>query len=104
MNMLIAIGLFINMYIAIQNSNTDPAGILSSIKTIAPIVIFVAWPFINIIPGLALTVRRLHDTGKSWMYYLLALIPVAGFIIMLVFMTTVTQPSYNNKYGYRPQV
>ena len=36
------------------------------------------------IPGLALAVRRLHDTGKSWKYLLIALIPIAGPIILLV--------------------
>lgn len=37
------------------------------------------------IPGLSLGVRRLHDTGKSWVWMLLGLIPVLGVIILIVF-------------------
>lgn len=36
------------------------------------------------IPGLSLGVRRLHDTGKSWVYLLMGLIPLAGVIILIV--------------------
>ena len=31
-----------------------------------------------IIPGLAVSVRRLHDVGKSGWYYLLILLPIIG--------------------------
>ena len=36
------------------------------------------------IPGLAVCVRRLHDIGKSGWNYLIGLIPIIGFIILLV--------------------
>ncbi len=37
-----------------------------------------------LVPGLAVGVRRLHDTGKSWLYMLMGLIPLAGFIILII--------------------
>ncbi len=37
-----------------------------------------------IIPGLAITVRRLHDTGKSWTYMLINLIPIVGWILFII--------------------
>lgn len=37
-----------------------------------------------LIPGLSLSVRRLHDTGKSWLYLFMGLIPFAGFVILIV--------------------
>ena len=37
-----------------------------------------------LIPGLSIAVRRLHDTGKSWVYLFMGLIPLAGWIILLV--------------------
>lgn len=37
-----------------------------------------------IIPGLAVGIRRLHDTGKHWYYIFMGLIPLAGFIILIV--------------------
>ena len=49
------------------------------------------------LPSLGLTIRRLHDSGKSAWYLLLGIIPFAGWIIMLVFYC---QPSVGqNKWG-----
>jgi uncharacterized membrane protein YhaH (DUF805 family) len=39
-----------------------------------------------LIPSIAVAVRRLHDTGRSGWYLLLAFIPFIGAIILLVFM------------------
>ena len=39
-----------------------------------------------LIPSLAVAVRRLHDTGRSGWTILLALIPIVGVIILLIFM------------------
>lgn len=52
----------------------------------------------TLVPGLAIVVRRLHDINKSGWYYLMCLIPLAGFIIVLIYLC---QPSVNenNKYG-----
>ena len=41
-----------------------------------------------LIPGIALVVRRLHDINKSGWYYFMVLIPIAGPIIMLVYLLT----------------
>jgi len=40
------------------------------------------------IPGVAVTVRRLHDLDKSGWTLLLALIPLIGAIVLLVFYCT----------------
>lgn len=37
-----------------------------------------------LIPGLSIGIRRLHDTGKSWAYMLMGLIPLAGPIILII--------------------
>lgn len=54
------------------------------------------------LPSLALSVRRLHDTGRSGWWVLISLIPVAGFIVLLVFFC---QNSYygDNEYGPCPK-
>ena len=56
----------------------------------SPIGIFIntLWGIANIIPGLSICVRRLHDIGKSGWYYLMILIPVAGPIIILIYLVT----------------
>ena len=55
--------------------------------------------FALIIPQLALYWRRLHDTGKSGLFFLLFFIPVAGFIIMIVFCCQ--ESDVDNIYGPR---
>lgn len=44
-----------------------------------------------IIPNLAVTVRRLHDTDRSGWWILIALIPLIGIIILIVFLATNTK-------------
>ena len=55
-----------------------------------------------LLPGLSLAVRRLHDTGKSGWSLLLALIPLVGAILLLVFFCTDSQPG-SNEYGPNPK-
>ena len=53
------------------------------------------------LPGLGLCVRRLHDIGKSGWYVLLALIPLVGAIILIIWYTKPSLP-YPNEYGPVP--
>ena len=55
-----------------------------------------------LIPGLAVTVRRLHDTDKSGWWFFIILIPLIGFIVLLVFMFQ-SGTSGDNKYGPNPK-
>jgi uncharacterized membrane protein YhaH (DUF805 family) len=54
------------------------------------------------IPGLALAFRRLHDTNKSAWFLLVALIPLVGFIILLVFYFLDSDKT-DNDYGPSPK-
>lgn len=54
------------------------------------------------IPSLAVAVRRLHDTNRSGWFLLLCLIPIVGWIILLVFLATEGQNS-DNQYGKNPK-
>lgn len=55
-----------------------------------------------LLPSLGLGVRRLHDTGKSGWLYLIALIPLIGPIILLVWFCTDSQHG-SNEYGPNPK-
>jgi uncharacterized membrane protein YhaH (DUF805 family) len=55
-----------------------------------------------IIPGFAVSIRRLHDTGRSGWFCLVAFIPFVGGIILLVFMCLDSQPG-PNLYGPNPK-
>lgn len=52
----------------------------------------------ELIPGIALVVRRLHDTNRSGFWYFLNLVPCIGTIILIIWAC---QPSVeeNNQYG-----
>jgi uncharacterized membrane protein YhaH (DUF805 family) len=53
------------------------------------------------IPGLAVSVRRLHDVEKSGWYLLLVLLPIIGWIWLLVLYCTEGTRG-TNQYGYDP--
>lgn len=75
--------------------NTDYGigiGILSSLFSLAILV-----------PNLAVSVRRLHDTNHSGWWLFLGLIPLLGGIVLLVFYLTDSQPG-DNQYGPNPKV
>ena len=50
------------------------------------------WGIATIVPGLGLVWRRLHDTNRSGASYFLALIPIVGPIILLVFVLSPQNP------------
>jgi len=54
------------------------------------------------IPSLAVSVRRLHDTGRSGAWLFLGLIPLIGGIVMLVFMVQDSDEG-ENQYGVNPK-
>lgn len=55
-----------------------------------------------LLPGLAVGVRRLHDTGRSGWWLLVALVPLIGAIILIVFLATDTNPA-GDTYGPSPK-
>jgi uncharacterized membrane protein YhaH (DUF805 family) len=55
-----------------------------------------------LVPNLAVSVRRLHDTGRSGWYLLLSLIPFLGVIILIVWLATEGKPG-PNFYGESPK-
>ncbi|PBQ33821.1 hypothetical protein CNR22_19215 [Sphingobacteriaceae bacterium] len=55
-----------------------------------------------IVPGLAVTVRRLHDQNKSGTWFFLAFFPLIGGIWLLVLMCT-EGTSGPNQYGADPK-
>lgn len=54
------------------------------------------------IPGIAVSVRRLHDTGRTGWWLLIVLIPLIGAIVLLVFMVQDSKPE-QNQYGKNPK-
>lgn len=75
-------------------------GVLGNfLNTAAPSYLYSLAVFL---PGLALGVRRLHDIGKSGWWLLVALIPLVGAIVLLIFACLDSQPG-ENAYGPNPK-
>lgn len=56
-----------------------------------------------LIPSLACSVRRLHDTGRSAWWLLICLVPLFGSVTFLVFMVLDSHPE-TNLYGPNPKL
>ncbi|MBO6112382.1 MAG: DUF805 domain-containing protein [Lachnospiraceae bacterium] len=52
--------------------------------------------------SLSVAVRRLHDIGKSGWFYLIGLIPLVGWIILIVWYCKDSEPG-ENQYGPNPK-
>jgi uncharacterized membrane protein YhaH (DUF805 family) len=55
-----------------------------------------------IIPSIAVTVRRLHDTNRSGWWIFLGFVPLIGGIVLLIFYVLDGTPG-PNKYGEDPK-
>ena len=55
-----------------------------------------------LVPSLAVSARRLHDTDRSGWWMLIALIPLVGWIILLVFLCSDSKPGAN-RLGANPK-
>ncbi len=69
-------------------------------KRFGPLYIVVA--IVQILPGLAVSVRRLHDVGKSGWFLLLNLIPIIGGFWLLILVCRDSMPG-ENQYGPNPK-
>ena len=77
---------------------------ISSYFILTSIIVFLLgiYAIAYIIPSLALSVRRLHDVGKSGWLILINLIPFVGVIILLVFLFS-DGIWGDNQYGPNPK-
>jgi uncharacterized membrane protein YhaH (DUF805 family) len=54
-----------------------------------------------LLPGIAVAIRRLHDTSRSGWWILIGLVPIVGWIVLIVFYVQDSHP--DNKYGPSPK-
>jgi uncharacterized membrane protein YhaH (DUF805 family) len=60
------------------------------------------WTLALLIPSIAVSVRRLHDTGRRGWWILLGVIPVIGAIILIVFLAQDSEAG-TNRFGPDPK-
>lgn len=66
------------------------------------LVLYWLYLLVLFVPGIAVGVRRLHDTDHSGWWYLVGLIPLVGAIILIVLMVTDSTPG-QNRFGPNPK-
>jgi len=54
-----------------------------------------------LVPNLAVSVRRLHDTSRSGWWLLVGLVPFIGWLVLLYFF--VLDSAHDNQYGPNPK-
>ena len=62
------------------------------------LLIFFAYGIATVLPGLAITVRRLRDAGYNWPYIFIPLVPFVGIFILifLLYQPTKVDEPFNN--------
>jgi len=90
-NILISIVLAVIDGVAGTFSAEAGMGLLSGIYALAVLI-----------PIMAVSVRRFHDTDRSGWWLLIALIPLIGVIVLLVFTVQDGKPG-ENQYGSDPK-
>lgn len=90
-NMLVTMALAMVDMAILGASPEGGVGILSIIYSLA-----------LVIPGLALTFRRLHDTSRSAWWLFICLIPLIGAIVLLIFLV-LDSTEEENKWGENPK-
>ena len=64
-------------------------------------ILAVIYSLATLIPGIAVAIRRLHDTNRSGWWLLIAFVPLIGAIVLIVFFIQPSHPA-SNQYGPVP--
>ena len=65
-------------------------------------ILFTLYVLGTLVPLIALSVRRLHDIGKSGWWYFIQFVPLIGSIWFIILLVTDSQPG-SNPYGPNPK-
>ena len=87
------VGIVTNILDAILGTGYDGATSGGLVNSLVALALF--------LPGLAVAVRRLHDTGRSGWWILLVFAIIVGWIVLLVWF--VSDSKADNQYGPNPK-
>jgi len=69
----------------------------------SPGVVGLLYGLAVLIPGIAVAVRRLHDTDRTGWWLLIGFVPLVGLIVLIVFLVLPSMEG-DNQYGSTPVV
>jgi uncharacterized membrane protein YhaH (DUF805 family) len=87
------VGVVTNILDTVVGTDYDGATSGGLINTVVSLALF--------LPSLAVGVRRLHDIDKSGWWILIGIIPIVGWILIIVWFCTDSKA--DNKYGPNPK-
>ena len=82
---------FVNKAIVPVPSSADSAAILQYSVKVS--ILQISWALVNFVGGSSLTVRRLHDIGRSGWWWFIQLVPIIGSIAMIVMVAFPSSPA-----------
>ena len=103
-NALVGLGIYVLLFMVVGlggalGGSSDDVGAGVGIGMIVVWLLAFAYAIATFIPGLALTVRRLHDVGKPGTWWFIQLIPFGvGTVWFLILMASESRPDL-----YRPE-
>ena len=103
-NSLVGLGIYVLLFMVVGlggalGGSSDDVGTSMGIGAIIVMLLAFAYAIATFIPGLALTVRRLHDVGKPGAWWFIQLIPFGiGTVWFLILMASESRPDL-----YRPE-
>jgi len=90
----------INLIISIVLSVID--GVIGTTTATGMGILSLIYALGVLLPAIGVSIRRLHDSGKSGWLLLLAFIPLIGAIVLIVLYVLDSTPG-DNKYGPNPK-
>ena len=95
-------GIAIGSIIGSTNSGSEGLALGAGAGYMIGLIIASIYGLAVLIPGLAVTVRRLHDTGRGGGWIFIYLVPIVGPIVLLVFLVTGSEEE-TNRFGEKPE-
>ncbi len=89
--MFVLFNIIISLALQFIDAAIGDGGLLNGLYSLAVLV-----------PAIAVTVRRLHDTDRSGWWILIGLIPLIGAIVLIVFAAQDSTPG-PNRFGPNPK-
>jgi len=93
--MFTLISIIIYLFLYLIDIRITPGSGLHVLSTLYTLATF--------LPSLAVTVRRLHDIGRSGWWMLISVIPIIGWIVYLIWLVRDSQLAVN-QYGSNPNM
>ena len=100
--LIISLPYVLAVVLVVVTISTDPAATEPPPAALALVGLMFLLQLALLIPTVAVTVRRLHDTGRTGWWYLIGFVPFVGSVVLIVFLVMDSTPG-TNPWGENPK-